>query len=212
MKGKKGFPKYIADGYSGNFDFLAMELLGPTLKSLFEGNESCFSNQSVSMIGIQLLDRLETLHNANIVHADIKPENVGIGFENRAELYLFDFGLSQTIINADEPMQIYTLVGTLKYASIGAHDGIVSFRNDIESLAYMLLYLMTDDLPWNLSYLMLTGRNQLNYANQICDLKKSFLNAPPKHLPAEMLQFLAAIKKMSYVQRPDYEFLRNTLK
>lgn len=91
-----------------------------------------------------MLDRLEVLHTANIVHADIKPENVTVGMKNRAELYLIDFGLSRTIINADElsePMKTAVIISAMIFVSIGAHEGIVSFRNDIESLAYMLLFL-----------------------------------------------------------------------
>lgn len=149
MKGKIGFANLIAHGKSSGYDFMAIEFLGPSLGTLHTAHGRSFGLSTVLKIGIKLLDRFQILHGENIVHCDLKPENVTIGHHDQTELYLIDFGLSKTIINADEPLKINRIVGSFLYLSIGAHDGIVSFRNDIESLAYMLAFLFQGDLPWD---------------------------------------------------------------
>lgn len=215
MKGKRGFGKYIDNGETtSGHDFMAIELLGPSLMKLFDANNLSFSLQTVAMIGMQLLNRLKTLHQANRIHADLKPENVtkGLG-QNRGELYLIDFGLSQKINYAtelNEPIKIDRFIGTFKYASIGAHKGVVSFRNDIESLAYMLLFFVTGDVPWNFNAVKDVSDPGLLQIT-ICELKESFLNALPQNLPVIILKFFEAVKNMSYTQRPDYQMLRQTL-
>ena len=72
---------------------------------------------------------------------------------NYATIYLIDFGLSKRYKNADgkhcEQIQRKGLVGTPRYASINSHNGKeLSRRDDLESLAYMLIYLANGNLPW----------------------------------------------------------------
>jgi vaccinia related kinase len=43
---------------------------------------------------LQILDRLEVLHNAGFYHGDLKLANIVQGVENPEKLYLIDFGLS----------------------------------------------------------------------------------------------------------------------
>lgn len=87
-----------------------------------------FNIINVGQIGLELLDRIQKLHNFNYVYRDIKPENIVVGDGiDYQRLYLIDFGLSKTFIdiNGDHiKMDIRTgLVGTTRYASINSHKG-----------------------------------------------------------------------------------------
>ena len=53
-----------------------------------------FSVPTCYMIAIQVLDLLHKLHSVNIVHNDIKLENILIGKIEPSKIYLIDFGLA----------------------------------------------------------------------------------------------------------------------
>lgn len=54
------------------------------------------SLKTVLLIGIQMIQDLENLHNHKYIHRDIKPENFVIGTDgNHHNVYLIDFGLSK---------------------------------------------------------------------------------------------------------------------
>lgn len=193
---------------------MAMEFLGPSVQQLFTAHGRKFGPETVSMIGVKLLDRLEVLHSENIIHCDLKPENVVVGKEDKTELFLIDFGLSKTIMDANETLRINRILGTPSYISIGAHEYIVSKRNDIESLAYLLIYLIRGDLPWDVKHIAknLKDFEVRTILNAMYELKKTFNGDHMQELPPPIGRFLAASKNISHVQRPNYDALRGILK
>ena len=68
----------------GCYDVLVMQLLGRDLGSYLRILKQ-FSQKTVVMLGIQLIDILECCHNAGIVHRDIKPENIVMGKNNDSD-------------------------------------------------------------------------------------------------------------------------------
>lgn len=85
------------------------------------------------------------LHEANVVHRDIKPQNFLIGFKN--DLYLIDFGLS--CFQTDVPMKSF--VGNKRYASYVCFEKeyVYQYKDDILSLIYMLFDVTFGYLPWD---------------------------------------------------------------
>jgi serine/threonine protein kinase len=70
-----------------------MELLGPNLEQLMKLSGGKMSLKTVLILGLQMIDRIEVLHNAGYVYKDIKPENWVMGLENKSPiLHLIDFG------------------------------------------------------------------------------------------------------------------------
>ena len=65
------------------------------------------------MIIKQSLERLKEIHEKGIIHRDMKPENLCIGYKGKEKnIYLIDFGLSKIINsykrkNSDRYSEIY---------------------------------------------------------------------------------------------------------
>ena len=81
------------------------------------------------MIGIQMLSRIEHLHQRNVIHRDIKPDNFVLGNERKSyKVYLIDFGLAKKFIAKNGEHIPYkdnkNLTGTARYASLNTHLGI----------------------------------------------------------------------------------------
>lgn len=85
------------------------------------------------------------LHEARVVHRDIKPQNFLIGYKN--DLFLIDFGLA--CFQTDVPMKSF--VGNKRYASPVCFDTeyVYHYKDDVLSLIFMLLDVTFGYLPWD---------------------------------------------------------------
>ena len=62
---------------------MVTNLLGLNLEQLLSVQPNgCFSSKTVCMIGYEVVQRLEYLHEKNYIYRDIKPENFTIGRES----------------------------------------------------------------------------------------------------------------------------------
>ncbi|NLI71109.1 MAG: protein kinase [Bacteroidales bacterium] len=87
--------RYISKGYDKEGIYILTEFVdGLSLDELFQVKPNYFKNKAnVKKILSQLLSSLSYLHNRQIVHADIKPENILIA-HNGNNVKLVDLGLS----------------------------------------------------------------------------------------------------------------------
>ncbi|KAF8155737.1 kinase-like domain-containing protein [Crassisporium funariophilum] len=151
LQGHPAIPKLIAYGRFDHFEYLAMELLGRSLSDA----QTKLPVSNVAHIAVQMLSVLKHIHAAGIVHRDIKPQNIlARDNQNFSHICLIDFGLARPCISTEPRTQDPVIermnpVGTLTWASINAYRGVdLNPRDDLESLAYVLLYLIRGDLPW----------------------------------------------------------------
>ncbi len=215
LKGE-GIPFIKSYGYSGDYNVLVMELLGKSLETLFEEKGSKFSLKTVCMLGVQMITRLEYIHNKHILHRDIKPDNFIIGIDdNNYKVYLIDFGLSKKYRSSRTLQHIkYSvkkkLIGTARYASINALAGIEQGRrDDMEALSYVLIYFLRGSLPWQ----GLRVNKKEDRYKKILEKKKS-VNSKELciGLPNEFYHFVDYCRHLQFEEEPDYEYLRNLLK
>lgn len=82
------------------------------------------------MLADQLISRVEMLHSKNIVHRDLKMENIVMGFgkEDGKTAYILDFGLSGYFRPQGDYMTApgYYMAGTMETACIAWHLNRVS--------------------------------------------------------------------------------------
>ena len=190
---------------------LVLDRLGKTLKYYFYKYHRIFDLETVSNIAVQILHRLEQLHDIGWLHQDIKPENILVDRQNKKKLYLVDFGTSAIwrIHNKHvEYERAKKIVGSARYSSITNHNGYIQSRkDDLESLGYVLLYLMNGTVPWQ----NMKGKNIRIKWKKIGKMK---MNMNIKHvckknnLPSCFLKYFLYVQGLSFNEKPNYMYLR----
>eukprot|EP01061_Rhynchopus_euleeides_P020944 TRINITY_DN34045_c0_g1_i1.p1 TRINITY_DN34045_c0_g1~~TRINITY_DN34045_c0_g1_i1.p1 ORF type:complete len:342 (+),score=134.18 TRINITY_DN34045_c0_g1_i1:283-1308(+) len=192
---------------------LVFQLLGPSLDALLKSSEAgSFSTNTTAWVGSQIMDCIQHVHNRGFLHRDIKPHNFVIGVrENRAKLYVIDFGLSKTYMTEDAQHIPFTtdlpFIGTARYVSINTHRGLEQGRrDDLESIAYILIYFLKGKLPWQGIGAKLEKKDRLK---MICDHKHSTsVLSLCAGLPSAFAKLLSHAKMLPFSGRPDYEALK----
>ncbi|CAE7235975.1 unnamed protein product, partial [Symbiodinium natans] len=207
----QGFPKVYWHGREGDFNILVMERLGASLEELLALCGGRLSLRTVLLLAEQMIQRVQLLHSLGFVHRDIKAENFLIGWKSsRRMLYAIDLGLARPWRESSGAHVPYKdgkkLVGTARFSSVTSHLGVAqSRRDDVEALAYLLLYLRRGRLPWQG---LGTATEEAKY-ERILDAKMSITPAELcKGEPAQFAAFLKYARGLGYTEEPDYAKLR----
>ena len=125
--------------------YIVMEYVeGITLKTYIEKKGQLSFKEAIS-IAIQVARGIESAHNKNIIHRDIKPQNIIISTEGKVKVT--DFGIaraaSSNTISSD-------VMGSVHYASPEqARNGFVDNRSDIYSLGIVMYEMVTGRVPFD---------------------------------------------------------------
>ncbi len=142
-------PAY-AGGSAGKQKFLVLEYIpGGTLKSklrYLKSEDKEFSLAEVLDYGIQATEALAHAHRHQIIHRDVKTDNLMLTDEGK--LKLTDFGLAK-LRGSVQVTKTGTTVGTAAYMSPEQIRGEeVDHRSDIFSFGVVLYELVTSHLPF----------------------------------------------------------------
>ena len=218
LKNYDYFPKCYKYCNSQYGYILILERLGSNLGVIMSKlPNKKYSMKSALMIINQSLERLKLIHEKGIIHRDMKPENLCIGYKGKEKnIYLIDFGLSK-IINNDKKNQCFLLnikkekivIGTVRYISMNAHLGNEQYKkDDLESLAYMMIYFIKGELPWQ----NLKAKSRKEKYTKIYQKKKHTVNSELcNFLPDEIKTFLNYVLNLNQKQNPDYVKLTNLI-
>ncbi|KAJ9446330.1 Casein kinase I [Diplonema papillatum] len=156
-----GFAKMHWYGAVQHHAVMVVDLLDQNLGSFFSKKGKTLAPAAVLSIGRKVVSLLATLHQANYIHRDVKPENIMVRAAKTADgspsldFFLIDFGLSKLFIDPDTRRHVSEadedegFSGSPEYASLSAlHGAGQSRRDDLEALGYTLLYFCLGRLPW----------------------------------------------------------------
>ena len=217
LSGCEGIPKIYFHAKTNKYSFLVMELLGPSLANLFLKNKNNLPLKHIINYSLQMLDRIEYIHQRHIIHRDIKPENFLISKNrfNQEIIYLIDFGLAKRFRDPKTGLHIQykdgkSLTGTARFASIYTHLGIEqSRRDDLEGMIYTLIYLIKGKLPWQ----GLKAKSKEEKCQKIMEKKMDIpIEILCKGLHKNIGIILHYSRSLLFDERPNYEFIRNKLK
>ncbi|CAH1762315.1 8266_t:CDS:2 [Entrophospora sp. SA101] len=214
LAGSPGIPNVYYFGQEGLHNILVIDLLGPSLEDLFDMCGRKFSIKTVVMVAKQMLTRVQTIHERNLIYRDIKPDNFLVGRPSTRIaniIHVVDFGMAKQYRDPKTKQHIpyrerKSLSGTARYMSINTHLGREqSRRDDLEALGHVFMYFLRGGLPWQG---LKAATNKQKY-EKIGEKKQT---TPIKELcegfPEEFGIYLNYVRKLGFEENPDYDFLR----
>ena len=233
----KGVPNMRNFGMDGSYNFMVLDILGPSLldlkndygtlrKIVNNPNKKTLLLKTVLSLGLQMLRRIESIHEKGFLHRDIKPDNFLFGSERYPHvLYIIDFGLAkkyckyfdkeETSAHDIEHIPCETgrnITGTERYVSVNVHDGLTpSRRDDMESIGYVMIYLLMGYLPWSIN----TESDNNNNEEKELDVRNMKKRVSywilENCLPTEYITYIEYCRSMKFEEKPDYNYLRTLL-
>jgi serine/threonine protein kinase len=203
----KGIPKLKWYGNSGQYNYLVTELLGEPLTSRI----GKISFENALNIGVQIIERIQTLHSLGLIHRDIKPDNCLFGGNetNKNILYLIDFGLTKKYIDDETGLHIkpkltnnHSIIGTPKYISLNIHKQSSPEpcrRDDIESCLYIIIELVVGKLSWDTNDIekMYQIKNEITYND---------------YLPTFLKELIVYVRNLKFDEEPNYKYIIDTIR
>ncbi len=178
---------YDAGEDSGNF-FIAMEYIeGQSLRGLIDSGKS-FSLEEIKNLMSQICDALSYAHKRDVIHCDIKPENIILDASNKA--IILDFGIARMCTAT--LVQTQNFKGSPGYMSPEQIKGEnPDTRSDIFSLGAVL-------------YEIITGHMAFSGDNIASVIQKIINDDPPKPSSAdsELARTFNNIVKKALAKKP----------
>ncbi len=135
-------------GEEDGFHFIVMEdVNGDTLKEKIR-ERGALPVEQVIRYGCELCAALEQAHEGNIIHRDIKPQNIIIGRDGSAKLT--DFGIARATTSATVTVTDGSVMGSVHYLSPEQARGeLAAEQSDLYSLGVVLYEMATGRVPFD---------------------------------------------------------------
>lgn len=202
-----GFPKIKWYSVDTNNSYLVLDLLGESLTA-YKKRTNVISYNSTIEIAFQMINRIEILHNKGLIHRDLKPDNFLFGNNNNNILHLIDFGFCRKFTDSrgnhiiNKPTS--SLIGTPLFVSLFVHKkGQPSRRDDLESILYIILYLIN-----KLQWINLLEKSDLTN-DEIIKMKENIIFST--NMPLNIINLIIYCRNLNFDECPDYEFIKNQL-
>ncbi|SDM02668.1 Stk1 family PASTA domain-containing Ser/Thr kinase [Bacillus sp. OK048] len=134
-------------GEENDLYFIVMEYVeGQTLKQYIQQNSSLQVEKTIEIMK-QLTSAISHAHQNQIVHRDIKPQNILV--DRFSNVKITDFGIAMAL-SATSITQTNSVLGSVHYLSPEqARGGMANKKSDIYSLGIVMFELLTGRLPFS---------------------------------------------------------------
>lgn len=135
-------------GEYNNLPYIVTEFVrGQTIRDVLD-YKRCFSLNESCSIMLQLCDAVHEIHSKNIVHRDIKPQN--IYYSSDGSIKLGDFGISILLGSGMNVSENRKIMGTAQYlAPELVYGEKPTFQSDIFAMGITLFELLTGRVPFD---------------------------------------------------------------
>jgi casein kinase 1 len=191
-----GIPQVKWYGSTEEYNYMVLPLFGDSLAL------KTFSLIDSLSLGQKIVGILKFIHEKGLIHRDIKPDNFVFN-QHGTDVYIIDFGLCRKYIDNDnkhiEIKNGKTIIGTPNFVSVNVHNGIEpSRRDDLISVAYIILYLINGGLPW---FGLQSGGEM-----KAMKMQKQCVSQWSK-TPIQLIAYLNYCETLKFEDTPDYEYL-----
>jgi len=204
----QGIPQVKWFGVDEHNNYMAMKLLGNSLTDNIK-KYGPLSLKNAKYITTQILKIIIKIHEKELLHRDIKPDNFLFGLQDDNNIiHIIDFGFCKRYLDNERkhiPHRVdKTPLGTPNYISVNVHDGVEpSRRDDLESVGYVALYMLYGTLPWDdLNDYIQDYKNVNNHMK----IKKINL-LKDEQIPSEVTTYLSYCRNLKFEETPNYEYL-----
>ncbi|WP_294919252.1 Stk1 family PASTA domain-containing Ser/Thr kinase [uncultured Lactobacillus sp.] len=134
-------------GTDHGLPYMVMEYVdGPDLKEYIRTN-SPLNLGNIIKIMDQILSAMSLAHKHNVIHRDLKPQNILM--DKHGNIKIADFGIA-VALNQNSVTQTNSAIGSVHYMSPEqTRGGLVTKQSDIYSLGIILYELITGNVPFN---------------------------------------------------------------
>jgi casein kinase 1 alpha len=160
----KGFPSLESFQITYNYkqSQVVTQDIGPSLSELVQGEPKAMNEASIINIGLQIVNRIEKLHDLGYTHGNICPSTIYFGGRDLKQLFIADFNHSRKFYNdpiwlksnklgqfssgLKNPFKREPCFGDINFASSQSlkRTKTKTRRDDMESIIYVLVYLFRD--------------------------------------------------------------------
>jgi len=221
-------------GDESGYRFFVMERMDSTISAvvpLLLKNKSTSNTINLGLLAVKLLECVKAVHETKNIIRDVKTENFMLALDTRATGSTLEQKLASRIRLIDLAIAAQwttmycetddggVLVGTPLYASLNVHSGKkTSFRDDLESLGYVIAELLTQlysgdpskELPWS------KGKSD----EDIGSIKQSLVEDETSEFYLQLgdtttkkvfLDYMEIVRGYSFKKLPDYDELSKIL-
>ena len=218
-----------------NFGYFVMPRYGKDLQTFFVTDSKRLSKASIYYLGLALLQTFEQIHLAGYIYNDLKTDNIMINYGNKIKKFetgvnafadctinLVDFGFATKYLTRDSQTGRKCHVvkklddmfrGNLMFASSNQMQFYTtSRRDDLISLAYLLVYLVRDFKLPGVDMDQLAMGDMESFKTIAKSKGETTLNQLCEGESEELCDFVTEIFTYRYATKPNYLRLHNLLK